>query len=55
MTGPEHYQRAEELLLMNAPADPLDWMTYRVALAQVHATLALAATALGAARPDSSA
>ena len=45
MTGPEHYQRAQEILsgLSTTHRDP-----EHIAAAQVHATLALAAaTALG--------
>lgn len=46
MTGPEHFQHAEVLLDM-AGDDELgsDIERYRVAKAQVHATLALAASA----------
>ncbi|OLT36737.1 hypothetical protein BJF79_30670 [Actinomadura sp. CNU-125] len=42
MTGPEHYQRAEELLDRSDGDDP-ETAAVRVAQAQVHATLALAA------------
>lgn len=50
MTGPEHYRYAEQLLDM-AGDDELgsDAERYRIAKAQVHATLGLAA-ALAAAR-----
>lgn len=50
MTGPEHYQAAEQLLDMASAADsgePAE--SYYVAATQAHATLAMAAaTALGA-------
>lgn len=44
MTGPEHYQQAEEFLEL-AEADALDspQERFNLAAAQVHATLALAA------------
>lgn len=54
MTGPEHYQAAEELLdvaAKTANGDALE--RYAVAAAQVHATLALAAaTAMDGADPQ---
>ena len=51
VTGPEHYKRAEQLL---APQDDRGWLggenneakAVRLAEAQVHATLAVAAAAL---------
>lgn len=44
MTGPEHYTHAEQLLDMAGDDEPgSDVERYRVAAAQVHATLALAA------------
>ena len=47
MTGPEHYRRAEALVAKGTD-DPTERGANRVAAAQVHATLALAAaTALG--------
>ncbi|MFF9639427.1 hypothetical protein ACF1D2_33210 [Streptomyces bacillaris] len=62
MTGPEHYRLAEQLLseTWEMEADPLDNnadMARRIAAAQVHATLALAAatavnTAVNAFRDD---
>lgn len=53
MTGPEHYQEAERRLA--ALADPeCDYDPAAISLAQVHATLALAAaTALNASRMPS--
>jgi hypothetical protein len=46
VTGPEHYQRAEELLRRSDGDDP-QTAAVRLAQAQVHATLALtAATAM---------
>jgi len=54
MTGPEHYQHAEELLDLASDdevGDPVE--AYRLAAAQVHATLALAAaTALNSGGGD---
>jgi hypothetical protein len=50
VTGPEHYQRAEELIIQNRRAADEDDTTRirRLTAAQIHATLALAAaTALG--------
>jgi hypothetical protein len=44
MTGPEHYQRAEELLSAGrGEGERADRAANRIAEAQVHATLALAA------------
>lgn len=46
MTGPEHYQHAEELLDRNGDCtceDNCETCAWRAAKAQVHATLALAA------------
>lgn len=42
MTGPEHYERAERLLAEVRELD-LDDVAETIAIAQVHATLALAA------------
>lgn len=48
VTGPEHYRAAERLAREAATEDAPEWVTARAALAQVHATLALAAaTAMG--------
>ncbi|HJQ48289.1 MAG TPA: hypothetical protein VJ870_18500 [Amycolatopsis sp.] len=48
MTGPEHYRKAEALLAKGSE-DPTERGASRLAAAEVHATLALAAaTALGA-------
>lgn len=64
MTGPEHYQHAEELLDRNGDCtceDNCETCAWRAAKAQVHATLALAAaTAIqpsefGGNRPESKA
>lgn len=46
MTGPEHYQHAEQLLAFVARCEGYDTPESRelVAVAQVHATLALTAT-----------
>lgn len=51
MTGPEHYREAERAL-EHAEDGAADW-EWHVAVAQVHATLALAAaTALAPTSPD---
>ena len=43
MSGPEHYREAEKLAALAATADRPKWATEYLRLAQVHATLALAA------------
>ncbi len=49
MTGPDHYRLAEELLIdaRRAQEENDAARARRLAIAQVHATLALAATAIG--------
>jgi hypothetical protein len=52
MTGPEHYREAEQLLRSDPEAGTAV-VERRIARAQVHAILALAAaTAIGAEGPD---
>ncbi|WP_031166049.1 hypothetical protein [Streptosporangium roseum] len=43
MTGADHYREAERLAREADVEDAPEWVTARAALAQVHATLALAA------------
>jgi len=43
MTGPEHYRQAERLLAAAIHRETIDQTSVRIAEAQVHATLALAA------------
>jgi hypothetical protein len=43
MTGPEHYREAERLIGSGGPPLELEMLTLDVAVAQVHATIALAA------------
>jgi hypothetical protein len=51
-TGPDHYREAEKLAALAATARRPKWATGYMQLAQVHATLALAAaTALNQAEP----
>jgi len=52
MTGPEHYLEAERIRREQIAVDRWDTQHLEVAIAQVHATLALAAaTALGSEMP----
>lgn len=48
MNGPEHYQKAEMFLAEAAKPVGMDTERYALAMAQVHATLALAAAAVDA-------
>lgn len=47
MNGPDHYKKAEELLKRSL-GEELEWARLLVAQAEVHATLALAASNLAA-------
>ena len=48
MTGPEHYRKAEALLNDRSTYENVERASVRIAAAQVHATLALAAATAGA-------
>ena len=53
MTGPEHYQIAERLVASVSPRNLLPEDENKLAAAQVHATLALAAATASAGRMPS--